>query len=72
MNTRLMMVALFCIGLAMPSLFAAEPIGSIVLIQGKAVAVNAQGQERKLALKSPVFMNDKIITRAGGKLQLMK
>lgn len=55
------------------SLFAAtaEPIGEVIALEGTAFAVRADGKEHKLALKSPVFLNDRIITRESSRLQVM-
>ena len=49
----------------------ADAIGVIISIQGDAAAINAAGQERKLELKGPVFVSDKIVTRAHARLQIM-
>ncbi|GAF94488.1 unnamed protein product, partial [marine sediment metagenome] len=48
-----------------------DPIGQILSIQGKAVAIGSDKKVRSLKLKSPVFLNDKISTRDGSKLQII-
>lgn len=53
------------------SAFAADPVGQIISLQGDAIATRQDAGERKLALKSPIFLNDKITTRAGAKLQIL-
>jgi hypothetical protein len=50
---------------------AAEPVGSIVSLSGKATATEQNGTVRTLELKSPVFLNDQIKTEAGSSLQMM-
>ena len=50
---------------------APEPAGHIVALQGTATAVGADGTTRALAIKSPIFMQDRIATGAGSRLQIM-
>ncbi len=56
---------------AATTLSAAEPIGMVIALQGRASAAQPQAQSRPLALKSDVFLNDRITTEAGGKLQIL-
>ncbi|MDD4872578.1 MAG: FecR domain-containing protein [Kiritimatiellae bacterium] len=51
--------------------FAADPVGTIVSFTGKATAVSQNGESRNLALKSPVFLNDRIKTDEASSLQIM-
>lgn len=46
-------------------------IGQIVSLQGRATAADASQKTRTLDLKSPVFLNDKIATYEGSKLQIL-
>lgn len=50
---------------------AAEPIGSIIAIQGEATSTGADGQGKTLALKSAIFLNDKVMTKPGAKIQIL-
>lgn len=49
----------------------AEPIGMIVAIQGRAVAVDSGGASRTLAMKSDIALNDTIKTEADSRVQIM-
>jgi len=51
-------------------LTAAESIGQVVTVEGQASATGADGKERRLELKSDIFLNDKIVTGAGAKIQI--
>jgi len=57
--------------MAVTTLFAAETIGVVIALQGRATAAQPQAQARALALKSDVFLNDNITTEAGGRLQIL-
>lgn len=48
-----------------------QPIGQIVAITGNATATGVDAKTRTLALKSPIFLNDKIITGDDSKIQIM-
>lgn len=50
---------------------AVDPIGSVVAVQGHATAVGADGQERRLQLKSAIFLDDKLITGRSARLQVL-
>lgn len=72
MNAKTIVGHLWCgLLLLAGTAWAADPIGSIVSLQGEATAVGADGQERKLDMKAPVYMNDKLTTRGGARLQVM-
>jgi len=49
----------------------ADPIGTVVAIQGKVTATSAAGKDRDLELAGPIFLNDTIISEPGGKIQIM-
>lgn len=50
---------------------AAEPVGQIISLQGNALVVGSDGKERALSVKDPVFLNDKVVTKSGAKLQVL-
>ncbi|OGV83010.1 MAG: hypothetical protein A2340_14465 [Lentisphaerae bacterium RIFOXYB12_FULL_60_10] len=50
---------------------AADSVGLIIAVEGVASATDANGQTRSLALKSPVYMMDRIQTTENAKLQIM-
>lgn len=48
-----------------------EPVGSVVAVRGKVVAINVQGESRSLSIKSPLFLNDTVNTGKRGRLQVL-
>lgn len=48
-----------------------NPIGQVIAVQGKVTAVGTDGKSRNLELKSPVFLNDRVATEEGSKIQIM-
>ncbi len=50
---------------------APEPIGSIIFLRGKASATGVDKAVRPLKLKSTVFANDRVVTAADSRLQIM-
>jgi len=71
MKKQIMVVFLTACFLVLHSGSAAEnSVGQIIAIDGQARAAGADGKERQLNLKSDVFMNDRIVTAAGAKLQI--
>jgi hypothetical protein len=66
----LFLTVLFPTAFALSSL-AADPIGSVVGLQGSAQAIDAQGQSRVLQLKTEIYMKDSIRTEAGARVQIM-
>ena len=50
---------------------AADAIGSVIVAKGSCFAVRQNGTSRKLAVKSPIFLNDRIVTKAGSSIQIM-
>lgn len=54
-----------------------RPIGQVIAIQGQAIALDSSDPKdpsekpRNLELKSPIFLNDKIITKEKSKIQIM-
>ena len=61
---------LVCIVSAAPVL-AADPAGTIIALSGSATATLPNNKPRQLALKSPIYLNDRVATRTGSKLQIM-
>lgn len=59
------------IGLITSAALAAEHVGTIVSLTGKASATAKDGTARTLEIKSDVFQNDKIKTEPGAALQIM-
>lgn len=49
----------------------ASSIGRVIAIQGQAIVIGIDGNTRRLRLKSPIFLNDKIATQTGSKIQIM-
>ncbi len=49
---------------------AGDPIATVIALEGGGTATSADGQIRELALKLPLFMNDKIITDSNSKVQI--
>lgn len=50
---------------------AGDAAATVVALRGEAVAVDAAGGERQLAIESPVYVDDTIRTGPRGRLQLM-
>jgi len=50
---------------------AAVPVGTIVALQGFMTATGTDGAGRKLQIKSPVFLNDRLITGRASKAQVL-
>ena len=73
MTARLSIIILWALALSATAAFAQAPapVGQIVALQGSATAVGAGGASRALTLKAPIYMNDKITTMAGSRLQIM-
>lgn len=73
MIARLLIILLLALAMPATAVFAQAPapVGQIVALQGSATAAGADGASRALALKSPVYMNDKVATAAGSRLQIM-
>ncbi|TFH18003.1 MAG: hypothetical protein E4H02_01310 [Lentisphaerales bacterium] len=73
MNTKRFLLALTLLAIlsAMPA-YSEEPvIGRVVAITGEAHAVAPGGVQRRLRLKSPIALNDKVLTEEGAKVQIM-
>jgi len=49
----------------------AEAIGSVVSAKGQCWAVRQNGTSRKLSIKSPIFLNDRVVTKDGSGIQIM-
>ncbi|MBV1788033.1 FecR domain-containing protein [Marinobacterium sp. D7] len=66
-----MKALLFAVFLMIPlPLWAADPVGIVLLAIGQAEAVDAQGEARVLQRKSPLYHGDLLRTGAGGRLQV--
>jgi len=50
---------------------AAEPIGRVVAVSGKAQVARAGGGTEKLAFNSPIYLDDKITTEAGSRVMVI-
>jgi len=63
---------LLCCGYILLSGYAlaATQVGQVAVLVGEATAVSAEGTERKLKNKAPVYLNDAIRTQTDGQLQL--
>ncbi len=51
--------------------WAADPVGTVVAIEGHATAKGDTGHDRKLDMSEPVFLNDNIKTGDKAKLQIL-
>lgn len=75
MKKRLSLLWIFMLLFLLPSELnaaaAPDSIGSVVAIRGKVTAVNPEGVVRKLALKSPVYLEDTLKTGKRSRLQVM-
>ena len=49
----------------------ADSIGLVVGLQGEVRAVSADGSQRTLSIKSPIFLKDVIRTSSGAKVQIL-
>jgi len=49
---------------------AADEIGSVIAIQGKATATGKDGKQRALGLNSPIFLMDKVVSEEKAKIQI--
>ena len=47
---------------------AANPIGQVVMLEGSALAKNEEGNERKLEMKAPVYLNDTVLTKESSRM----
>jgi hypothetical protein len=66
-----LLTALLLACLAAPVCAAPESIGLVIALKGTATATAADGQARALQMKSPLFANDTVITKAASRLQIM-
>ncbi len=71
MNAISLRIAAVLAGCIALSAAAADPIGSIVALQGRATAAGADGAARDLALKSAVFAGDTLKTGPGSRVQVL-
>jgi hypothetical protein len=66
-----LLTVLVCLAFPFHVLAVADPIGHITAIEGQATATSVGAEARKLALKSDIFLNDRIITAKASKLQMV-
>ncbi|MCK5850242.1 MAG: FecR domain-containing protein [Kiritimatiellae bacterium] len=63
-------ILLFCLPLFSVA-EAASSIGSVIAVKGASAALGANAKERVLALKSLIYLNDKIVTKEKSSIQIM-
>lgn len=69
--------AVWCWGLCLIAMLlssvvrAENPVGLIIALEGSVRAVSQEGNRRDLAVQSPVFPYDRIVTGSGAKAQIM-
>ncbi|MFO7869915.1 MAG: FecR domain-containing protein [Kiritimatiellia bacterium] len=71
MNGKTITVFVCCALIAVTAFAAGDPVGRVVALRGKAVATGEDGKARSLKMKSPVFLNDKIVTAGNSRIQIM-
>lgn len=71
MKRFLMTACLTVQGLVVGTAMAAEPIGQVISLTGQATVTANDGQAQQLAMKSEVYLNDRIETKADSRLQIM-
>ncbi len=67
----LSLIAMLSVALTGLAFAAVDPAGTVVALEGTASAVNQDGARRALAVQSPIFPLDTIITAEASKLQIM-
>lgn len=70
LRPTLRLLGLVCLVLCVPATWAQQSAGRIMVVNGTAKAVNAQGQERNLEKGGEVFAGEKIVTAEGGLVQM--
>lgn len=71
MRMRIITALFICCFAVSNAVMAAEKaIGQIISLEGLAKATGVDNRERDLALKAEVFLNDRIVTPVGSKLQI--
>ena len=71
MKKFLMTACLTVQGLVIGTAMAAEPIGQVISLTGQATVTANDGQAQRLAIKSEVYLNDRLDTKADSRLQIM-
>jgi hypothetical protein len=70
MKKPVSMVSLLLLFPVLQAALAADPVGRVIAIEGQATATGVDGAVRNIELKSDIFMNDKVVTPVGAKLQI--
>ena len=63
--------AVLAVAVGVAPLQAVDPIGHVIAVQGQATAVAPGGVPRPLKMKTAVFVNDRVATKAASKVQIM-
>lgn len=71
MKRMLMTVGLMIHTLLIGTTMAVEPVGQIINLSGQAMVIGTDGQMQRLVMKSEVYLQDRIETKEGAKLQIM-
>jgi len=67
---KMWLMLLLSLVLAPAVIAADDSIGQVNTIEGSATATGVDKKERKLELKSDIFLNDRIVTGVGAKIQI--
>lgn len=70
LQTTLRLMGVVCLLACMPTAWAQQSAARVMVVNGSAKAVNAQGQERNLEKGGEVFAGEKIVTAEGGLVQM--
>lgn len=70
LQTTLRLLGLVCLMACIPAAWAQQSAGRVMVVNGAAKAMNAQGQERNLEKGGEVFAGEKIVTAEGGLVQM--
>jgi hypothetical protein len=66
-----LLVLLLLLPIAVQAEESGEAAATVVACRGKVQAINARGEMRKLAVKSPIHVEDTIKTAKGGRIQIL-
>ena len=69
--TAVCLSAILLCGMTALSARGAGAAGQVIALEGHATATGMDGQERSLAIKSPIYMGDTLATAARSKLQIL-
>lgn len=70
LQTTLRLLGVMCLMACIPAAWSQQSAGRVMVVNGSAKAVNAQGQERNLEKGGEVFAGEKIVTAEGGLVQM--